>query len=125
MRAVRWNHPGGDAELSTLAPAATLRANTGRRYFDSVAGHMLQEALPAPEQAWVEGPDGRFITELIVPLVLRPDQSPAIERPNPSRGTSPVPAVARADRLRAPGSDWLFVKAAAAFSSRRSARCRS
>jgi thiopeptide-type bacteriocin biosynthesis protein len=77
---------------------------------------LLQEALPTPEQAWFEGQDGRYITELIVPLVLRPGQNPAAEGPNVSRdtnrsrGTSPIPAVARADRLRAPGSDWLFVK---------------
>jgi lantibiotic biosynthesis protein len=101
-------------DLDDEAQADELRLET-RRLTDN-SQILLQEALPAPEQAWVEGPDGRFITELIVPLVLRPDQSPATERPSLSRGTSlsrdasPVPAVARADRLRAPGSDWLFVK---------------
>jgi lantibiotic biosynthesis protein len=101
-------------DLDDEAQAEELRLEI-RRLTDG-SQILLQEALPAPEQAWVEGPDGRFVSELIVPLVLRPDQSPPAERPNRARGTglslgkSPVPDVAMADRLRAPGSDWLFVK---------------
>jgi thiopeptide-type bacteriocin biosynthesis protein len=101
-------------DLDDEAQAEELRLEI-RRLTDG-SQILLQEALPAPEQAWVEGPDGRYITELIVPLVLRPDQGPSTERrdlsrdASLSRGTSPVPAAARTDRLRAPGSDWLFVK---------------
>jgi thiopeptide-type bacteriocin biosynthesis protein len=100
-------------DLDDEAQAEELRLEI-RRLADG-SQILLQEALPAPDQAWVEGPDGRFITELIVPLALRLDQSPAAERPNlrgtsPSRGTGPVHAVPSTDRLRAPGSDWLFVK---------------
>jgi thiopeptide-type bacteriocin biosynthesis protein len=121
---IRWQVPRyvylsfGDnrllLDLDDEAQAEELRVEI-RRLTDS-SQILLQEALPAPEQAWVEGPDGRYITELIVPLVLRPGQSPAAERPNLSRdtrlspSTCPVPAAARADRLRAPGSDWLFIK---------------
>jgi thiopeptide-type bacteriocin biosynthesis protein len=65
---------------------------------------LLQEALPAPEHAWVGGPDGRYIPELIVPLVLRSSRSVADSRSRTS------PAAATPDRLRIPGSDWLFVK---------------
>ena len=66
----------------------------------------LQEALPAPEHAWVSGPGGYFITELMVPLVLRTGRiasDAAAVRANPATYTA-------ADRLRLPGSEWLFVK---------------
>ena len=33
---------------------------------------LLHEALPGPEHAWVEGSDGRYLAEFVVPLVLRP-----------------------------------------------------
>ena len=66
---------------------------------------VIEEALPGPDGAWMPGPDGRFITEIVVPLVLRP---PGVT------GSSARPAPARLpttrDRIRAPGSDWLFAK---------------
>jgi thiopeptide-type bacteriocin biosynthesis protein len=68
---------------------------------------LLQEAVPAPEHAWVGGPGGHFITELMVPLVLQPD------RGSPDAAASqlrPRPSLTAADRLRPPGSDWLFAK---------------
>jgi thiopeptide-type bacteriocin biosynthesis protein len=66
----------------------------------------LQEALPAPEQAWVTGPGGHFITELMVPLVLRTGRAfsdAAADRIKP-------PPYTAAERLRLPGSEWLFAK---------------
>jgi thiopeptide-type bacteriocin biosynthesis protein len=67
----------------------------------------LQEPLPGPNDAWVGGPGGRFVTELVVPLVLRNDDtalgSSESERP-------PAVMVSTGDRLRPPGSDWLFAK---------------
>jgi thiopeptide-type bacteriocin biosynthesis protein len=68
---------------------------------------LLQEALPAPEHAWVGGPGGHFITELMVPLVLRPDHG-SPDAVISARG--PLPSLTAADRLRPPGSDWLFAK---------------
>jgi thiopeptide-type bacteriocin biosynthesis protein len=79
------------AEIRRLAEGAQLR---------------LQEALPAAEHAWVSGPGGRFITELMVPLVRRTSRvapDAAAVRANPATYTA-------ADRLRLPGSEWLFVK---------------
>jgi thiopeptide-type bacteriocin biosynthesis protein len=67
----------------------------------------LQEALPAPEHAWVSGPGGRFITELMVPLVLRTGR--ALPDATATRAGN-VPTYTPADRLRLPGSEWLFVK---------------
>ena len=59
------------------------------------------------QHAWVGGPDGRFITELMVPLVLRSvrgDSKTATSSPRP------FPSFTSADRVRLPGSDWLFAK---------------
>jgi len=69
-------------------------------------GLVLQEALPAPEHAWVPGPGGRFVIELVVPVVLRGAPT--------RRSAEAVPAAISADagreRLRPPGSDWLYLK---------------
>jgi thiopeptide-type bacteriocin biosynthesis protein len=67
----------------------------------------LQEALPAPEHAWVNGPGGRFFTELMVPLVLRTGR--ASSGAAATRTTS-LAAYTPVDRLRLPGSEWLFAK---------------
>ena len=93
-------------DLEDAAQVEELRAKVHRlQEADDV---LLQEALPAPEQAWTEGPDGHFATELVVPLVLR--DAPA----QTSRVISGFPAsiggVTTKSRLRPPGSDWLFVK---------------
>jgi thiopeptide-type bacteriocin biosynthesis protein len=68
---------------------------------------LLQEALPAPDHAWVGGPGGRFITELMVPLVLRTDHGCRDVAPPRPRSVTSAPL---ADRLRPPGSDWFFAK---------------
>jgi hypothetical protein len=87
------------AEVRKLAEGAQLR---------------LQEALPAPEHAWVNGPGGRFITELMIPLVLRTGRAFA----GAAAARTKVVAYAAADRLRLPGSEWLFAKLYARGSSR-------
>jgi thiopeptide-type bacteriocin biosynthesis protein len=80
------------AEVRKLAEGAQLR---------------LQEALPAPEHAWVSGPGGRFIAELMVPLVLRTGR--AVSDAAAARAGN-VATYTPADRLRLPGGEWLFVK---------------
>ena len=74
---------------------------------------VLQEPLPGPEHAWLDGPEGRHLTELVVPLALRPAAAVAGQ----AAARAPVVAASRRhalpathDRLRLPGSDWLFVK---------------
>ncbi|MFI7465987.1 lantibiotic dehydratase [Nonomuraea sp. NPDC049646] len=63
----------------------------------------LQEALPHPDHAWLPGPAGFHLSEVVVPLALRE------RRDVPPRRRSPgvVPAGAR---VRPPGSDWLYLK---------------
>jgi thiopeptide-type bacteriocin biosynthesis protein len=65
----------------------------------------LQEGLPAPADAWLPGPRGRHVVELVVPLVR------TAARP-PSRPSSPVPSAGRHPpgvRRRPPGSEWLYL----------------
>lgn len=72
-------------------------------------GHLLilQEPLPATEHAWLQGPDGHHLAELVVPLVQRGSR-PAAPPVAPHRLSSSAPT--RADRVRSPGSDWLYAK---------------
>jgi thiopeptide-type bacteriocin biosynthesis protein len=92
-------------DLDSESQAEQLRIEV--RQLAENAQLLLQEALPAPEHAWVAGPEGRFITELMVPLVRQIDQSPTdTGLPAPRLHTTH----AVADRLRPPGSDWLFIK---------------
>jgi thiopeptide-type bacteriocin biosynthesis protein len=65
---------------------------------------LLQEPLPGPADAWLPGPAGEHMLELVVPLVLRPDL-PA-EAPAAVVATRAPAAI----RLRPPGSDWLYLK---------------
>ncbi|GAB3258588.1 lantibiotic dehydratase [Kineosporia babensis] len=61
----------------------------------------LQEALPSPDQAWLPGPDGPHLVELVVPMV----RTTAVARP----GLPVRPSWNEEDRRRPPGSDWLYL----------------
>lgn len=64
------------------------------------------EALPAPDGCWLPGPGGRYLAELVVPLLsTAPPRKPAPE-------ASRVQAQAR--RAFPPGSEWTFLKLYAA-----------
>ncbi|MER6578555.1 lantibiotic dehydratase [Nonomuraea sp. NPDC001023] len=64
----------------------------------------LQEALPHPDHAWLPGPEGAHLSEVVVPLALR---EPPRTVPPRRRTSGAVPAGAR---VRPPGSDWLYLK---------------
>ena len=69
----------------------------------------VHEAVPGPGDAWLPGPGGRYLTELVVPLRLAAPQLP------PTSGSgqlshAPAALVPRDMRLRPPGSEWLYVK---------------
>jgi thiopeptide-type bacteriocin biosynthesis protein len=93
-------------DLEEAAQVEELRAEVHRLQEGDYV--VVQEALPAPDEAWATGPGGHFVTEFMVPLVLRdtPDRS------NRESSDLPVPirTVAEESRLRPPGSDWLFAK---------------
>jgi thiopeptide-type bacteriocin biosynthesis protein len=80
---------------------------------------VLQEGLPGPEDAWLPGPRGLHMVELVVPLVREPGK-PGRAGPGASHGPDPAgpehgtrravpPHWDGQDRLRPPGSDWLYV----------------
>lgn len=73
----------------------------------------LQEAVPGPDHAWLEGPEGHYIGEFAVSLGLR---SIGAGKGTPDDLThmlarrAKAPAISDAMRLRPPGSDWLYLK---------------
>ncbi len=113
-----WQVPGhvyltvGDnrllLDLDDPAHAEELRAELKR--LDHGGAILLHEALPGLEHAWAAGPGGRFVTEIVVPLALRgaPTRGPApAPQATPAVVTADDPMV---DRVRPPGSEWLYVK---------------
>jgi thiopeptide-type bacteriocin biosynthesis protein len=64
---------------------------------------VLEEMYPRPDQLCVTGPEGTFVGEVLLPVVLAAE---------PARQTArALPAVwARATRTFAPGSEWLYAK---------------
>jgi len=61
---------------------------------------VLEEMLPAPEDAPASGSEGRYVAEVVVPFVAR--RPPALPIDAPVR--------ARAPRSFLPGSEWLYLK---------------
>jgi lantibiotic biosynthesis protein len=67
---------------------------------------ILEEALPNVSHAWLPGPAGSHIVELVVPLVARTAPGPRVAKSSARRPAPTPPHV----RLRPPGSDWLYLK---------------
>jgi thiopeptide-type bacteriocin biosynthesis protein len=68
----------------------------------------LVEMFPAPDEMPAEGPEGRFVHELVVPFVCRPapraaGAAPAVKPPALEHG-------AEAPRRFPAGSEWLYAK---------------
>jgi lantibiotic biosynthesis protein len=109
-----WNVPryvqlgGGDRrlllDLDDPAQAGQVQVELGRG-----RPVVLHEAVPGPGDAWLPGPGGRFLAELVVPLVLAARHAPP-GASNGQRRLAPAAPVAREERLRPPGSDWLYLK---------------
>jgi lantibiotic biosynthesis protein len=70
---------------------------------------VLEEALPGPDHAWLPGPDGGHLAELVVPLALAERGAPAAAPPA-ARTRAAGAAPSAGARLRLPGSDWLYAK---------------
>ena len=65
---------------------------------------ILEEVYPGLDQHRLEGAGGTFVTELVVSLVRNASARHAVQLPQ----SEFVPS--RASRLKAPGSDWLYLK---------------
>jgi thiopeptide-type bacteriocin biosynthesis protein len=64
---------------------------------------LIEEALPGAAQTWLPGSGGRYVSEIVVPLFRAvPDAA--------ASGAPAHPPVPRWDRMRPPGSEWLYVK---------------
>ena len=86
-------------DLDNVICVASLAALVGRR--DAAA---LVEMFPSPDELVAEGPEGRFVHELIVPFVRRARPSPT-----PSLATR-LPSATTLPRAFPPGSEWLYAK---------------
>lgn len=88
-----------DNVLSVEAFATTLR---GREEAT------LVELWPAPEELCARGPEGRYVHELVVPLV---QSAPAAADGDGRPGArEPAATAATSARRLPPGSDWLYAK---------------
>ncbi len=61
----------------------------------------LVEMCPGPDELCAEGPEGRFVQELVVPFVRSHPEEPK---------RRPVPRASSPERSFLPGSEWLYVK---------------
>ncbi|MFN8011280.1 MAG: lantibiotic dehydratase [Holophagaceae bacterium] len=68
---------------------------------------VLEELFPGPGELVAEGPEGRFVHELVVPF-LAPVREADGEAPAP--GAALAVAAAGGDRAFPPGSEWLYAK---------------
>ena len=89
-------------DLDSTAELHELRLELRRRHKRNPP--LIEEALPSPEHAWLTGPGGTYLSEVVVPLFRT-------ER-NDARTSAPTRAqrVSSAQRTRPPGSDWLYFK---------------
>lgn len=69
------------------------------------SGVVLEEVFPSFEELPVEGPEGRFVHQIIVPFT----RVEAVSSYRPSRGAEASPHFGRQGRF-APGSEWLTAK---------------
>lgn len=88
-----------DSDAGSLLLQAARRRGAGRVEVD------VEEALPGPEHACARGGDGRRLVELVVPVIQGPPPAAIGPRADPA-----AISVSRAERLRPPGSDWLYAK---------------
>ncbi len=74
---------------------------------------IVQEVLPALDEAWPQGRGGHYYSELVVSLIRRPGISRATDSPKAiatESGGGLAEKEAPALRLHPPGSEWLFAK---------------
>jgi len=110
-------------DLDQNPQSAELRAELQR--VPDGGSIIVQEVVPALEESWLSGPEGRYYSEFIASLVLRRNRERAgedglahVEREQRSSpgvihepATEPMPAAADSlSRRRPPGSEWLYVK---------------
>lgn len=92
---------------------------------------LLQELFPGPDDLCANGPEGRFVHEVVLPLLRTPPETVAASAPAPASSPTPpaaspavdpaansavssaasgVPRVPSSERSFLPGSEWLYAK---------------
>ena len=97
-------------DLDDTQQSAELRSELER--VEVSDGIVMQEVVPAIEQAWLKGPGGKYASELIVTLIRRSERLLA-DIPIPSAAALKQTVRRRysnLQRVRAPGSEWLYLK---------------
>lgn len=66
----------------------------------------LQESFCDPQQLWVEGPEGKYASELVASFILseKPEEKQSESFPLFTADVEPE------DRVRIPGKDWIYFK---------------
>jgi len=104
-------------DLESVSQVEELRTEV--RHLREEGHIVLQEVLPGLDEIWLEGPEGHYMSELVASLVLHKSsmqgrKAAEVSSTSPQPGNQfpmkPVSRVLPADRLRPPGSEWLFVK---------------
>jgi len=120
LAAVRdWRTRRGIARLAVLADGDNEllvdfdNALSVDTFLDVVEGReqaRILELFPAPDELCAQGPEGRFVHEMVIPFVMAPKI--AAERPEPAliAPRRPEPAIVPVRRSFPPGSEWLYVK---------------
>ncbi|WP_165423842.1 lantibiotic dehydratase [Ktedonosporobacter rubrisoli] len=71
---------------------------------------VLQEALPGPEHAWLEGPGGHYLSEYIVSLIKHSSDETGRNTTRRMVPTVEQQTQMNAVRQKSPGSEWIFLK---------------
>jgi thiopeptide-type bacteriocin biosynthesis protein len=98
-------------DLEDSQQAAELRLELER--FDDLQGMVMQEVIPTIDQAWLQGPGGKYASEFIVSLVRRPERSQSADSLAPAEtalASITTWRYSNLERLRPPGTEWLYLK---------------
>lgn len=72
---------------------------------------IVQEMLPDFREAWLPGPDGHYLSELVVSVCRTDRDDVSVEQPDAVARRAAAPPSARANgRIFPPGSEWLYLK---------------
>lgn len=100
-------------DLTNPVHAEEVRAFL-RLYPEQKVRPFLEEAIPGPEHAWLQGPGGHYLAEFVVSLARKTTEPTEDGQAQPEKNTPLSSSSSLTDldamRFHAPGSEWLFVK---------------
>jgi thiopeptide-type bacteriocin biosynthesis protein len=73
----------------------------------------LEEVYPSVADSWLQGSNGKYVAEYVVPLAPRArivSEPASVSQPRGLDAIAVAPLVVAARRLKTPGSDWLYIK---------------